>query len=144
GAAAAEMSSRDDVKVVVVTGSGRAFSAGADLAAPRVATGQWPPASGSLASDGPGLWTVSAMRPPVIAMVRGAAIGYGFELALQADLRFASTTAKFGAPFAALGTVSDTGAGSWLLPRLVGWSKAAEMLYSGRHYSAAAALEMGL
>jgi enoyl-CoA hydratase/carnithine racemase len=84
------------------------------------------------------------MRQPVIAMVNGAAVGYGMELAVQADLRIAGRSARFGLPFAKLGVVSDTGAGSWLLPRLVGWSRAAEMLYTARLFSADEALKFGL
>jgi enoyl-CoA hydratase/carnithine racemase len=144
-AAAAAFSANDEIRVVVITGAGRGFCSGADLAAFKV--GGRPdsqPASGSILNDGTGLWTLSAMRQPVIAMVNGPAIGFGFELALQADLRVASASAKFGVPFGRLGTVSDTGAGSWLLPRLVGWGKAAEIFYTGRHYSAADALAMGL
>jgi enoyl-CoA hydratase/carnithine racemase len=84
------------------------------------------------------------MRQPVLAMVNGPAVGFGFELALQADIRVAGESARFGVPFGRLGTVSDTGAGSWLLPRLIGWSRAAEIFYTGRLYSAAEALAMGL
>lgn len=143
--AAEAVSAEDDVRVVIITGAGRGFCSGADLAA--FALGGRPdsqPASGSILNDGTGVWTLSAVRQPVIAMVNGPAIGFGFELALQADIRIAAESAKFGVPFARLGTVSDTGAGSWLLPRLVGWGKAAEMFYTGRHYSAADALDMGL
>lgn len=143
--AAEVLSANDEVKVVIITGAGRGFCSGADMAA--FALGGRPdsqPASGSILNDGTGVWTLSAMRQPVIAMVNGAAIGFGFELALQADMRIAGSSAKFGVPFARLGTVSDTAAGSWLLPRLVGWAKAAEMFYTGRHYSAADALAMGL
>jgi len=145
GAAAAAMSERDDVRVVIVTGAGRGFCSGADLAAFRI--GPRPdtqPASGSILAEGSGLWTLLAMRQPVVAMVNGPAVGFGFELALQADIRVAGESARFGVPFGRLGTVSDTGAGSWLLPRLIGWSRAAEIFYTGRLYSAAEALAMGL
>jgi enoyl-CoA hydratase/carnithine racemase len=151
-AAAEVMSDRDDVSVVVITGAGRAFCAGADISSPRYTDPAQhdprgrpvPPASGSLSSLSPGMWTLAGMRQPVIAMLNGPAVGYGFELALQADIRLASDTARLGAPFAKLGTVSDTGAGTWLLPRLVGWSKAAEILYTGRLLSADEAAAIGL
>jgi enoyl-CoA hydratase/carnithine racemase len=131
--------------VVVITGAGRGFCSGADMSAFRVgARADSQPASGSLLAEGSGLWTLQAMRQPVIAMVNGPAVGFGFELALQADIRVAAASAVFSVPFARLGTVSDTGAGSWLLPRLIGWSRAAEMFYTGRRYSADEALEMGL
>lgn len=151
-AAAEAMSARDDVSVVVITGAGRAFCAGADISSARYAgpaqpdplRRPLPPGSGSLSSVDPGMWTLAAMRQPVIAMVNGPAVGYGFELALQADIRLASDTARLGAPFVKLGTVSDTGAGTWLLPRLVGWSKAAEILYTGRLLPADEAARIGL
>jgi enoyl-CoA hydratase/carnithine racemase len=151
-AAAQEMSARDDVSVVVVTGAGRAFCAGADISGSRY-TGPasfdphrrpHAPASAALLGPGPGLWTLTGMRQPVIAMVNGPAVGFGFELALQADIRLASDSARFGGPFVKLGTVSDTGAGTWLLPRLVGWSRAAEILYTGRLVPADEAAQMGL
>jgi enoyl-CoA hydratase/carnithine racemase len=77
-------------------------------------------------------------------MVNGPAVGFGAELALGADIRIAGASAKFRFPFSLLGTVSDTGAATWLLPRLVGWSRAAELLYSGRVVEAAEAAEIGL
>ncbi|APE34725.1 hypothetical protein BOX37_13060 [Nocardia mangyaensis] len=143
-AAAEEMSARDDVHVVVITGAGRAFCAGADLSGDDTfLTNNAPPASGSI-TDAAGLWTLTAMRQPVIAMINGAAVGYGFELALQADLRVCATSARLGHPGVKLGTITDTGAATWLLPRLVGWSVAAEVLYSGSLYEAAEALQMRL
>ncbi|ODU07642.1 MAG: hypothetical protein ABS81_00660 [Pseudonocardia sp. SCN 72-86] len=151
-AAAEAMSARDDVAVVVITGAGRAFCAGADVAAPRYARPARPdphrrpapPASNSVSPGHPGLWTLTSVRQPVIAMLNGAAVGYGFELALQADIRLAGESARLGAPFPQLGTVTDTGAATWLLPRLVGWSRAAEILYSGRLLTAGEAAAIGL
>lgn len=149
--AAREMSRRDDVRVVIVTGAGRGFCSGADLSAgfgggapPPGRRADPPPASGAVFGEGTGVWTLTAMRQPVIAMVNGPAVGYGMELAVQADIRIAGRTARFGLPFAKLGVVSDTGAGSWLLPRLVGWSRAAELLYTARILSADEALAYGL
>ncbi|MDF3312056.1 enoyl-CoA hydratase/isomerase family protein [Rhodococcus sp. T2V] len=131
-----------DVRVVVVTGAGRGFCSGADLATIDPSA-PLPPASGS--TIGPdSLWTLTYLPQPVIAMVNGPAIGYGCELALQADIRMASTDATFALPFAKLGTVSDTGAGTWLLPRLVGADRAAELLYTGRKVGAEEALRLGL
>lgn len=142
--AAQAMSARDNVHVVVITGAGRAFCAGADLAAEDTFLGaDAPPASGSIV-DAPGLWSLTAMRQPVIAMIQGAAVGFGFELALQADIRIAGASARLGHPAVKLGTITDTGAATWLLPRLVGWAVAAEMLYSGALFGAAQALEMRL
>lgn len=142
--AAASMSARDDVHVVVVTGAGRAFCAGADLSGgDTFVSDDAPPASGSLV-DAEGLWTLTAMRQPVIAMINGPAVGYGFELALQADIRVAAASARIGHPAVKLGTITDTGAATWLLPRLVGWGVAAEILYSGGLFDAQEALSMRL
>ena len=140
------LSERDDVRVVIVTGAGRGFSSGADLDdVPPVGEGPVAgPASNSMLDAGPGLWTLTAMRQPVIAMVNGPAVGYGAELSIQADIRVAGEAAKFLLPFSELGVVSDTGAATWLLPRLVGWSKAAEILYSARVVTAEEGLRIGL
>lgn len=138
------MSANDDARVVVVTGAGRGFCSGADLtsrADPNLVMG---PGSGTAIDAGPGTWILPAMRQPVIAMVNGAAVGFGAELALQADIRIAAPSAKFRFPFSLLGTVTDTGAATWLLPRLVGWSNAAEILYSARLIDAEEALRIGL
>ncbi|MGM5068708.1 enoyl-CoA hydratase/isomerase family protein [Rhodococcus qingshengii] len=143
-AAAEEMSARDDVHVVIVTGAGRAFCAGADLSGDDTFLGRdAPPASGSFA-DAEGLWTLTAMRQPVIAMINGPAVGYGLELALQADIRIAAASARLGHPAVKLGTITDTAAATWLLPRLVGWGVAAEILYAGSLCSAEQALSMRL
>ena len=139
-----EMSARDDAAVVVVTGAGRGFCSGADLTADIPEDLVLEPASGSFLDAGPGLWTLTAMRQPVIAMVNGAAVGYGAELCLQADIRIAATSARFRYPFSLLGTVSDTGAASWILPRLVGPGWAADLLYTGRMVDATEALRIGL
>jgi enoyl-CoA hydratase/carnithine racemase len=150
GTAAEAASANDDVAVVVITGAGRGFCSGADLGrVPQTQEGprEAQPASGSLLDAGPGLpglWTLTAVRQPVIAMVNGAAVGYGAELALQADIRIAGESARMGFPFAQLGVVSDTGAGSWLMPRLIGWSRAADLLYSGRLIEADEGKELGL
>ena len=139
-----DLSENDDVRVVVVTGAGRAFNSGADLklsAAPDHKPG---PGSDTVVEAGPGMWLLPAMRQPVIAMVNGAAVGWGAELAVSADIRIAGESARFRFPFSLLGVVSDTGAATWLMPRLIGWSRTAEILYTGRMVSAAEALEIGL
>ncbi|MBA3741388.1 enoyl-CoA hydratase/isomerase family protein [Sporichthya sp.] len=143
--AARALSDRDDVHVVVIQGAGRAFCAGADVSQGQPAADRRVPlGGGALLPGAPADWTLAGMRQPVIAMIRGAAVGFGLELALQADIRIASEDAKFVAPFAKLGIISDTGTGTWLLPRLIGWSKAAELYYTGRKVLAPEALELGL
>ena len=138
------MSEDDAVRVVIVTGTGRAFSSGADLSTPVPEDVSIEPASGSVFDVGTGLWVPAAMRQPVIAMVNGPAVGFGAELAISADIRIAGASARFRFPFSLLGTVSDTGAATWLLPRLIGWSRAAEILYSGRMVESDEAAEIGL
>jgi enoyl-CoA hydratase/carnithine racemase len=144
GQACREMSGNDEVRVVVVTGAGRGFCSGADLAMEIPETIHSGPGSDSLVDPGPGLWILSAMRQPVIAQVNGAAVGFGAEMALSADLRIAGTSGLFRFPFTLLGTTTDTGAATWLLPRLIGWSNAADVLYSGRVVRADEAAQIGL
>ena len=139
----AGLSGRADVHVIVVSGAGRGFCSGADLSRSTVRREPLPPGSGS--TIGPeSLWTLVSAEQPVIAMVNGPAVGYGCELALQADIRIASSDAVFGLPFSRLATTSDTGAGTWLLPRLVGFDRAAELFYTGRLWSAVEAYQMGM
>lgn len=141
---AAEVSADDTVKVVVLTGAGRGFCSGADLKNLDDLPPVMPPAAGSMDMGADGSWTLTSVRQPVIALVNGPAVGYGFELALQADLRVVTESAVFKAPFGLLGSISDTGAGSWLLPRIVGIGRAAEFFFTSRTYSAAQAHEAGL
>jgi enoyl-CoA hydratase/carnithine racemase len=80
---------------------------------------------------------------PVICALNGAAAGYGMDLALGCDIRIASATAKLAAVFTKRGILPESG-GSWLLPRLIGWAKAAEVAFRGMTLSAEEALDMGL
>lgn len=138
--------SDDRVRAVVLTGSGRAFSAGTDLQqlsaqTPSQARGE------SYASaydpDRPAPWTFAAIKKPTIAAVNGAAVGLGAEFTLQCDLRLAGESARFGWVFVHRGLVPDTGAGTWLLARIVGLQNAAYLLYSGEIITAGRAKEMG-
>jgi len=127
----------DTVRVIVLTGAGRAFCAGADL--------------GVLESDGPALVAAGkevalAIRrapQPVLAAVNGAAAGGGANLALACDYRIASDRASIGQVFHKLGLVPDWG-GSFFLPRLVGTSRALELVWSARMVPAGEALALGL
>lgn len=130
-----------DVRAVIVTGAGRAFCAGADV-------NEWH--SGDDADEE--AWPLKMHRvisrlywfpKPVIAAVNGAAVGSGCDLALTADMRIASTKAKFGEVYVRLGICPDAG-GSFLLPRVVGEARAAEMIYTGRIIDAEEALRIGL
>lgn len=145
----------DAVRVVVVTGAGRAFCAGADLAAgadsfdyDELAGREPGGAAGSSARtrrDGGGLLTLRIFRctKPVIAAINGHAVGVGATMTLPMDIRVASTDAKFGFVFTARGIVPEA-CSSWFLPRLVGISRAAEWMYTSRVFPASEALEGGL
>ena len=136
----------DDVRVVVITGNGRAFCAGDDVEKawgdPRMEeTLRW------LADVRPGMTPEAAMflecRKPTIAAVNGAAVGIGMEFALLCDLRLASEHAKFSQMYVKLGLMADV-TGYWRLPQLVGYAKAAELLFTGDLVTAEEALRIGL
>ena len=138
----------DDVRVVIVTGSGRGFCAGADLSS----GGETFSRGGSdvqsdvgVPRDGGGLVSLRIFEctKPVIAAINGPAVGVGVTMTLPMDIRLASDTAKFGFVFARRGIVPEA-CSSWFLPRLVGISQAAEWCYSGRVFPAAEALAGGL
>jgi enoyl-CoA hydratase/carnithine racemase len=143
----------DDIKAVIVTGAGRAFCAGADLAA-GAATFDYDSQGGeALAArkqdgvqrDGGGLLTLRIYDSlkPVIAAINGAAVGIGVTMQLAMDIRLASTDAKFGFVFSRRG-INPEAASSWFLPRLVGVQTALEWCYTGRIFPAQEALDKGL
>ena len=150
----------DDVVAVVITGAGGAFCAGTDLtdlaATPeaersgRHRSGDGPDESDGERDHGPGAapsgkvpWSIVACPKPVIAAVDGPAVGLGVELATQCDVRIATTTARFGWVFVRRGLVPDTGAGTLLLPRLIGPSAAMRLLFAGDTIDADEALRLG-
>jgi enoyl-CoA hydratase/carnithine racemase len=133
----------DDVRVVIVTGAGRAFCAGADLSAGRE-TFDYATREGLNADphrDGGGRVTlrIFEMKKPVIAAVNGPAVGIGATMLLPMDVRLCSTEARFGFVFSRRGIVPEA-CSSWFLPRLVGISQALEWTLSGRVFPAAEAL----
>lgn len=137
---------RDDVvRVVVVTGAGRAFCSGGDLSA--IGKGHREKNTKELEPIlRSGMQMVLKMRTmlkPVIASVRGPAAGAGMNIALAADIRIASDDASFGQSFAKVGLFPDYG-GTFFLPELVGPSVAAELLYTGAMIDAQTALRLGL
>lgn len=158
-AAMAESEQREDVRVIVVTGAGKGFCAGADMSLLKSiqsgdmdlesrehkVEGAGGPASGSDVRDDfkkpysfpPGI------QKPVLAAVNGAAVGIGMVHALYCDIRFASETAKFGTAFAQRGLIAEHGL-CWLLPRLVGMENALDLLFSARMINGAEAKAMGL
>lgn len=130
------------VRVVIVTGAGGAFCAGTDLADLASVPGAERGLRGG-PDERERWWPLVACPKPVIAAVDGVAVGMGAEFTSQCDVRIASTRARFAWNFAHRGLVPDTGAGSWLLPRLLGHARALELLYSGRFVEAQEALALG-
>ncbi len=137
-----ELSARTQVGAIVLSGAGRAFVAGADIA--EIAT----------ASEGPGLQDLSAfgsrvftrierLNKPVIAAVNGFALGGGLELALASHVRLASESAKFGLPEVKLGLIPGYG-GTQRLPRLIGRGRALQLVLTGGMIDAATAATFGL
>ncbi|MBW8793470.1 MAG: enoyl-CoA hydratase/isomerase family protein [Streptomyces sp.] len=128
------------VRAVVLTGAGRSFCPGMDMS---VLDG---------ASSGARPWPTGQLPPrtrpmsfpkPVVAAVNGACAGIGFNQALMCDVRFAVPHARFAAAFSARGLVAEDGV-SWILPRLVGYGNAADLLLSSRRLTGTEALSMGL
>ena len=135
----------DAVRVLVITGAGRAFCAGGDLGA--LGKGRQTGATHELEPLlRAGMQMVLKMRTmpqPVIAAVNGAAAGAGMNIALAADIRIAAEESTFGQNFAKVGLFPDYG-GTFFLPQLVGVSKAAELFYTGDMIDAKTALALGL
>lgn len=136
------------VRVVVLTGAGRAFCAGLDLVAATQGDG-----IGSQQQAGQAMVDLDlrkapptvlfAMDKPTICALNGAAAGYGMDTALGCDIRVMAESAKLAAAFVKRGVVPESG-GTWFLPRLLGWAKAAELIFTGRTLSARESLELGL
>jgi enoyl-CoA hydratase/carnithine racemase len=135
----------DDIRCVIVTGADPAFCSGDDvgeiMAGPKSVTKRAQPTVTYQAT--PAAIAVLECDKPVIAAVNGAAVGWGMELALFADIRIASEKAKFGELFVKRGLVCDVG-GFYRLPAIVGPAKAAELLFTGDIFDAAEALRIGL
>ena len=131
----------------MVTGSGRAFCAGADMGnLPTISNATVDTAGGTDVSKLVGErhpHFVTTLRKPVIAAINGACAGIGLTQALMCDVRFAAAGAKFTTSFARRGLIAEYGI-SWILPRVVGWGAALDLLLSGRAFLAEEAAELGL
>jgi enoyl-CoA hydratase/carnithine racemase len=137
----AELDENDDARVIVVTGAGRAFCAGADLSARGGATfdrRDQPNAAAEPHAIRP--WN---MKKPIIAAINGPAVGVGITLPMQWDIRVAAETARIGFVFVRRGVLPEA-LSTWLLPRLIGIAKTNELLMSGRIINAKEALEFGI
>lgn len=141
---------RDDpaVRVIVLTGTGRAFCAGLDLnrdeggGSRGILDPKAPPRTTIDLRTAPPT-VLHEIDKPTICVLNGSAAGYGFDMAMGCDIRVMSEKAKLSAAFTKRGIVPESG-GTWLLPRILGWAKAAELIFSGRTLSAEESLEMGL
>jgi len=161
-AAMAEAERDENVRVIVLTGAGRGFCAGADMsllstvatkgldAAQRAQAVQAGAGAGSGSGDSSARADFQkkysyfpALSKPVIAAINGPAVGLGLVIALYCDLRFASDAARFSTAFARRGLIAEYGM-AWMLPRLVGHANALDLLFSARLIDAAEAFRMGL
>jgi enoyl-CoA hydratase/carnithine racemase len=151
-AALVEVDRDPAVRCIVLTGAGRAFCAGLDLDAASKGAGL-----GDALGDGDGVGTrrgeidlrdapptvLHNLDTPVVCALNGGAAGYGMDLALGCDIRVAAERSKMAPAFVKRGILPESG-GTWLLPRLVGYAKAAELAFVGETLSAAECLELGL
>jgi 2-(1,2-epoxy-1,2-dihydrophenyl)acetyl-CoA isomerase len=137
-------SADDGVRVLIMTGKGRAFSAGADLNMFKKAYEEFRESGedrGFGSTELPGAFI--HFPKPFIAAINGPAFGFGLTVSLTADIRIASDKARFGCSFVRVGVTPEFGS-SYFLPRLIGYGKAAELAFSARPFDAEEALELGL
>lgn len=137
-----EVSADDAIRVLIVTGSGGSFCAGTDLADLSTKPGETRGVRGE-AHEGDVWWPLVSCPKPVIGAIDGNAVGMGAEFSSQCDVRIITPRTRFAWNFAHRGLVPDTGAGSWLLPRIIGPSRALRLLYSGAFLEAEEALAIG-
>jgi len=144
-AAIEQVRADDTVRAVVLTGSGRAFCAGQDLAEHAAALRADPSTALHIVADdyNPIALALAGMPKPVLAAVNGTCVGAGLGLALACDLRIAAESAKFGTAFTAIGLTCDSGL-SATLARAVGAARASELVLLGQPFTAAQALEWGV
>ena len=146
--ACAAINADREIRCVVLTGAGRAFSAGGDVKAMKAREGAFG-GGGVALRDGYRnnihrvVRSIYGLEVPSIAAVNGAAIGLGCDVACMTDIRIAAEGARFGVTFLKLGLIPGDG-GAWLLPRTIGMSRACELLYTGDVIDAATAKEWGL
>jgi len=134
-----------DVRAIIITGAGKFFCAGLDLRGSDItknlSENKSSPANLDLRNTPPTV--LHNLDTPTIAALNGSAAGYGMDLALGCDIRIMSEDAKLAAAFTARGVVPESG-GTWILPRLIGWSRASEIIFTGKTLTAAECKDMGL
>ena len=135
----------DEVRVVIVTGAGRAFCAGEDVSSGKLDFVSQSEKTREESKVGSGLLALKIfdMKKPIIAAINGAAVGIGITMTLPMDIRIASENAKMGFLFTRRGLIPEA-CSSWFLPRIVGISRAMEWVITGRVFSAQEALESRL
>ncbi len=140
-----ECAADPEIRVIVLGGAGRGFCSGLDLqdAAAGIGAdgGANIPSNIDLRDAPPSV--LHGLDTPTICALNGPAAGYGLDLALGCDIRIAGESAKLAPNFTRRGVLPESG-GTWLLPRLIGWSRAAEITFTGRTLSAQECLELGL
>jgi enoyl-CoA hydratase/carnithine racemase len=135
-----EAAADNDVKVIIVTGAGRGFCAGADMGSlKQLIAGEMPPPEG-VRDD---FATEPAVPKPVIAAINGPCVGLGLARALYCDIRFLQRGTKLSTAFARRGLPAEDGL-AWLVPRIVGWSKGLDLLLSARTVTDEEAFALGL
>ncbi len=145
-AAIAESRSRDEIRAVVITGAGRGFCSGADVTGPRPDAEGIPSQNERLDDMG---WvgelamTLYELDKPTIAVVNGVAAGAGMSLALACDMRVGSEVSRFKTVFAERGISPDTGM-SYFLPRIIGYSRAVDLIFTSRGVTGEEAYRLGL
>ena len=135
-----------DVRAIIVIGTGKFFCAGLDLRGSDISKNladkkRRSPTTLDLRNTPPTV--LHNIDTPTIAALNGSAAGYGMDMALGCDIRIMAHTAKLAAAFTARGIVPESG-GTWILPRLIGWSKASEIIFTGKTLVAEECKEMGL
>jgi enoyl-CoA hydratase/carnithine racemase len=146
--ATARINADRNIRAAILTGAGKAFSAGGDLKAMRERGGAFAGAGVAIRERYRNgihkiVRSVWNLEVPLIAAVNGPAIGLGNDVACLADTRIAGDTAIFGATFLKIGLIPGDG-GAWLLPRVIGMARASELLYTGETIDAQTALSWGL
>ncbi len=135
---------RDGVRCLVLTGAGKGFCAGADVAEWAASESEGPRDDYDWVGEAQALiLNVAALPVPTVALLNGAAAGAGLDLALACDFRFAADTARFVCAYTRMGYNPDAG-GTWLLPRLIGLEAAKRLAFTGEIWSAGEALARGL